>query len=337
MELAERLVQSFGLDLDSVLFTMRWVSSGIGNEEDKKVNVNYQMEADLSSSLLFGDPDSEEEYGDDELPTWDPDEYDAFGRKILVLEGWGDVRGKADENGFDESIKTHHGDRVWPAADLLIRAFEGIYRAMGMKDIKVLELGSGTGYLGVSLAAGGADVTLSDLPGNCPLLLENIRINQAVDNFSRCENPPCVHVLHWFNLESFAVIAGTAFDFILVADCIYNRSVARQLFAALRYAGELSRKATVDSAAKTKKTRIIIMNKGRWYKGVLADIGELFCIQRLCPRTLSRVDMDQSMTSSRASSWEATIVCDKHIFAFELSDKRAIAAEDGAAKPCDEE
>ena len=336
MELPERLVRSFGLDLDSVLFTLESLLPKVENKTEQKIEGDHQPDEEISSSLLFGDPYSDED--SETLPTWDPDTYEAFGRKVLVLEGYGEVRGEATENGFDESIKTHHGDRIWPAADLLIRAFEEIYRETGMKGMKVLELGSGTGYLGLALAAAGADVTLSDLPGNCPLIVENVRINQAAGNFSRCENNPCVHVLHWFKLESFAAIASTAFDLVLVADCIYDRSVARQLFVAVRHTAELSRKAANDSVNKTKTTRIILMNKGRWYKGVLEDIGKLFRIQRLCPRTLSPIDMDKSMTSSAASSWEARAVCDDSIFAFELFDKNMIAANNDAGKfPCDAE
>ena len=73
------------------------------------------------------------------------------------------------------------------------------------------------------------------------------------------------------------------------------------------------------------------MNKGRWYRGVLADLAEFFFIQRLCPRTLSRVEMDKRMMSSGTSTWEATDVCDDNVFAFELSEKKAGAAAEGAA------
>ncbi|GAQ81676.1 methyltransferase family protein [Klebsormidium nitens] len=69
--------------------------------------------------------------------------------------------------------------QLWPAAEALCHYLETAYGTISgrLQGLRVLELGAGTGLVGIFAAQLGADVILTDLPG----VLENLRANVALN------------------------------------------------------------------------------------------------------------------------------------------------------------
>lgn len=69
--------------------------------------------------------------------------------------------------------------QLWPAAEALCRYLESAYGHISgrLQGLRVLELGAGTGLVGIFAARLGADVILTDLPG----VLENLQANVALN------------------------------------------------------------------------------------------------------------------------------------------------------------
>eukprot|EP01064_Diplonema_japonicum_P036550 TRINITY_DN823_c5_g1_i1.p1 TRINITY_DN823_c5_g1~~TRINITY_DN823_c5_g1_i1.p1 ORF type:complete len:216 (+),score=35.60 TRINITY_DN823_c5_g1_i1:53-700(+) len=79
---------------------------------------------------------------------------------------------------------------------------------------RVVEIGAGTGLVGIAAALLGAEsVVLTDLPSELPLLQENADLNSAPNTTVA----PC----EWGNKSHLSSL-GT-FDVILVSDCLYGR------------------------------------------------------------------------------------------------------------------
>merc|ERR1719238_2227331 len=76
-----------------------------------------------------------------------------------------------------KELRTTHG-RVWYGAQLMIQYLDEAQRVLGLDraDLKVLELGSGTGWLGLNLAAQlpNAGVTLTDLDRAVPEIAAHV-------------------------------------------------------------------------------------------------------------------------------------------------------------------
>lgn len=81
----------------------------------------------------------------------------------------------------------------------------------------ILELGSGTGLTGITVAKLGHSITLTDLPEITPNLEANVILN-------KCEDFVDVEVLDWTNPDSFYEIKGKdiKYDTIIIADPIYS-------------------------------------------------------------------------------------------------------------------
>ncbi|CAG0889402.1 unnamed protein product [Darwinula stevensoni] len=107
---------------------------------------------------------------------------------------------------------------VWDAALVLAKYLERLCSEEKdfLRGKKVLELGAGTGLVGLVAAYFGGDVTLTDLPEMFPLLGENVRRNALI-----CEGRATSKVLIWgWDLgQSKNEIPRP--DIILVSDCIY--------------------------------------------------------------------------------------------------------------------
>ncbi|XP_077297923.1 protein N-lysine methyltransferase METTL21D-like [Arctopsyche grandis] len=110
---------------------------------------------------------------------------------------------------------------VWDAAIVLSKYLQLLIEPNGECSLigrKVLELGAGVGCVGLTAATLGAEVTLTDLPEALPLLKHNI-----VENKSTLVSQggfATVEALSWGDVES-DVIKNTAFDYVLLADCVY--------------------------------------------------------------------------------------------------------------------
>ncbi|XP_029454228.1 protein-lysine methyltransferase METTL21D [Rhinatrema bivittatum] len=102
------------------------------------------------------------------------------------------------------------GTVVWDAAIVLAKYLEA---GLGLRRCSVLELGAGTGLVGLMAAAHGADVTITDLEDMQDLMKVNIENNKQLITGSIQAK-----VLKWG--ESITEFLPAP-DYILMADCIY--------------------------------------------------------------------------------------------------------------------
>ncbi|KAK3247729.1 hypothetical protein CYMTET_42780 [Cymbomonas tetramitiformis] len=121
-----------------------------------------------------------------------------------------------------DTIKT--GLDVWDGALLLIDSFEKDDNAeANLSTKKVLELGAGTGAVGLALAAAGAEVILTDGSDQAlSLLRQNVDDNAALFAIE-----PRVERLRWGVTEDFEAMQKVqphSFDFIVASECVYGES-----------------------------------------------------------------------------------------------------------------
>jgi len=107
-------------------------------------------------------------------------EIDSFGSVLLV----------------DQDFKGELGATVWDAAIVLCKYFENIedFPVGFFKNKKVIELGAGTGLVGLALSRLGSNVTLTDQKQMLPLLQHNAKLNNLdtkvnVEEFNWGEQP----------------------------------------------------------------------------------------------------------------------------------------------------
>lgn len=159
----------------------------------------------------------------------------------------------------DPSSK-HLGTTVWDASIVLSKYLERCFRKgeLGRKKKslkKALELGSGMGLGGMSLAMMGYDVTLTDVMEVLPLLRANVEANVIL-----ASNDPQgqwkgkvgnvrVLLLEWGNQEHIRD-AGPPYDIVVAADCVYNEELCDTFIQTI-----------VD--VSHKKTHVIIVNEFR--------------------------------------------------------------------------
>ncbi|KAL7255834.1 hypothetical protein ACSBR1_009883 [Camellia fascicularis] len=99
--------------------------------------------------------------------------------------------------------------------------------------LRILELGSGTGLVGISAAATlGAYVTLTDLPH----VLPNLQFNADANSQVLAEHGGSVHVaaLGWGELDHMEAI-GRDYDLILGSDVVYHDHLYDPLLETLRF------------------------------------------------------------------------------------------------------
>lgn len=118
---------------------------------------------------------------------------------------------------------------VWDSSLLLAKYLE---HQVKLKNITLLnanclELGTGTGFLGIWLAAMGANVMVTDLSCNLELARKNIEANiKVIDN----ENHVQVAAFDWSDRECYKWDfldwkPLDSIDYILIADCLYYEQV----------------------------------------------------------------------------------------------------------------
>ncbi|KAK7489222.1 hypothetical protein BaRGS_00019600 [Batillaria attramentaria] len=137
---------------------------------------------------------------------------------------------------FHQSEIGDVGCVVWDAALVLSRYLETADFSDGrdLESKTVIELGSGTGAVGLVAASFGANVIVTDLPEFVPLMEFNIRAN-AEKLRGKMEARP----LTWGHTPSEDFPASP--DYILIADCIYYEESLEPL---VKTAQSLCRKQT---------------------------------------------------------------------------------------------
>nr|XP_020448302.1 protein-lysine methyltransferase METTL21B [Monopterus albus] len=128
------------------------------------------------------------------------DVYSLFGEELKIRQVFGANLGVAAP--------------VWEAALYLCRYFEEL--CVELRGKRIIELGAGTGVVGILAARLGAVVTLTDLPLAIPQLQANVSANMPSSGWT--SPPPTILPLSWgedhMNFPS-------DWDLVLCADIIY--------------------------------------------------------------------------------------------------------------------
>eukprot|EP00030_Apusomonadida_sp_AF-17_P006105 a677635_58.p2 GENE.a677635_58~~a677635_58.p2 ORF type:complete len:246 (-),score=69.81 a677635_58:62-772(-) len=139
-------------------------------------------------------------------------EYHVGGETLSIVE---------DDNGGVATL-------VWQAVMLQCRWFERAGTSFAGK--RVVELGSGTGFVGIYVAKrGAAHVFLTDI--DAPKVLAVLEENVAANDVGAATT---VRPLDWRNRDDCATIPGGAPDVIIVCECIYNGRMHEDLIATIK-------------------------------------------------------------------------------------------------------
>ncbi|XP_067851817.1 EEF1A lysine methyltransferase 3-like [Heptranchias perlo] len=131
------------------------------------------------------------------------------------------------------------GTMVWDAALGLCQYFEE--QRMRFSQRKVIELGAGTGILGILTVLLGGDVTITDKPE----LLKRIERNVSVNIPSSCRPRVKVCALSWGDDHT---LFPSDYDFILGGDIMYSRASVPLILKTLQH---LSNERTIIYFAST--------------------------------------------------------------------------------------
>ena len=143
---------------------------------------------------------------------------------LLEVDGCPPIKLREERDNEDVPLRT--GCRVWSCARLLAEWLAN--RSGGGEDDgagpivvgrDVLELGAGTGAVGLTCAAlGASSVTMTDRDEAALALMHtNARINGHYDASSTCE--VCVQGLDWGDPATY--IQGASYDLVVAADVLY--------------------------------------------------------------------------------------------------------------------
>ena len=122
------------------------------------------------------------------------------------------------------------GRVVWPSAVLLLHTLQLHVPEHGWAGAHILELGSGTGVVGLALARWGAEsVMLTDLPHMIPIIERHIEANGV-------SSVATAAVLDWESPEQGLASVERSFDAIVGGDVIYSKAAVKPYLRTLRAA-----------------------------------------------------------------------------------------------------
>uniref|UniRef100_F6SN53 Uncharacterized protein n=2 Tax=Ciona intestinalis TaxID=7719 RepID=F6SN53_CIOIN len=142
---------------------------------------------------------------------------------------------------------------VWEAATVLADYLADNYDFRGRN---VIELGAGTGLVGMAVAYLGGNVTVTDLQKFLPLLQENVDLNKNIIEKGGNGGNLTISELKWGKrLERFK---PGFYDFILGADIIYSEEEFQNLLETLThlYGDDKNSKRKVILSAKRRYDRV---------------------------------------------------------------------------------
>lgn len=131
---------------------------------------------------------------------------------------------------------------VWDASLVLAKYLETMCQNKPdfLSGIRVLELGSGVGVVGLTAATLGAQVTLTDLPEALPLIRLNINENKA--KIGSMGGYAIAESLIWGESSS---LLDDEFDVVVLADCVYYEEAVDSLIETLKSLTNTSSKKPV--------------------------------------------------------------------------------------------
>ncbi|KAI9562990.1 hypothetical protein GHT06_010446 [Daphnia sinensis] len=155
---------------------------------------------------------------------------------------------------------------VWDAA-LVLGAYLDHMNQTGhipVKSRRILELGSGTGFVGLVAAALGGDCVMTDLPEMVPLIKRNLLKNTLL-----LQGAGSVKAFEWgSDMSGLVSDTDKGFDIVLAADCIYYKE---SLDAFIKTIEDLS-----SHSNKGIKTEIFISYEDRESEGKKTLIDDFF-------------------------------------------------------------
>ncbi|XP_054159815.1 histone-arginine methyltransferase METTL23-like [Oppia nitens] len=130
---------------------------------------------------------------------------------------------------INEKYSINYGYHVWPSAPILAQ-FISYYRSK-FNGKRIIELGSGTGMVGIVAAKIGALVVLTDshqYPQCLQLCQQNVDINGVNDNIT------AILPLTWGHFDE-QVIQMPSFDYIISSDCFYNEKDFEDILSSVSF------------------------------------------------------------------------------------------------------
>ena len=140
---------------------------------------------------------------------------------------WGDTR-RSDVFYYNLDVGPWTGAAIWESGEVLARLLTSSAAwARRLRGARVLELGCGTGLVGLAAAAMGAEVTLTDRVLACAE--HNRDLNFAPPERWRCQ----LRRLSWGDDDAAADLKSSRgpFDFIVTSDTLYESSNQEALAA----------------------------------------------------------------------------------------------------------
>lgn len=156
--------------------------------------------------------------------------------------------------------------QLWPAATALVSLLDNhridptnspLSATLSRRPLRILELGSGTGIVGIVAAATlGGNVTITDLPHVVPNLRFNADANKGV--VGPTGGAVSVAALRWGHADDVAVI-GREFDVILASDVVYHDNLYEPLLETLRF-------MMLMGSERNNKMVFVMAHLRRWKK-----------------------------------------------------------------------
>ena len=182
--------------------------------------------------------------------------------------------------------------QLWPAATALVSLLDShrshpsasplsaaLSAAPAGGAIRILELGSGTGIVGIVAAATlGGNVTLTDLPHVVPNLQFNADANREI--VGSTGGSVTVAALRWGHADDVAAI-GRDFDVVLASDVVYHDHLYEPLLETLRFL--LLGFEEKREGKKKEKMVFVMAHMRRWKKesAFFKRAKKLFCVDVL--------------------------------------------------------
>jgi hypothetical protein len=134
------------------------------------------------------------------------------------------------QNGEMKGMGT--GTMVWPAAHIMVKYLERMHQSTGLRGMRVLDIGSGTGIAGLVAAMLGANVVLTDQQQLIPLL--ELNTLDAVKSGVVGEHLVTVKRYDWGANASELFAESMPFDLLLVSDCVLPKLYPIDLLLSVR-------------------------------------------------------------------------------------------------------
>ena len=167
-------------------------------------------------------------------------------------------------------------NRIWEAGIVLSRwlARGAVGGAPELRGRRVLDLGSGTGIVGLAAASLGASATLSDVDDALPLLCRAADANRRT--LDACGGAVDVRAFRWEDPPA-ALANDAPWDVLLAADAVYSRAQLGPFIGAVTRLSRVDRPGGAPAA-------LLLAHKDRDDSVTAALLAQLRDVARLAPR-----------------------------------------------------